>query len=67
MGRLDCRAVHTEGNMTVTTETGPVPVVHIIRGGSDSFISAKEAEYRILAEEGRVVLEGAEETGQFLG
>ena len=67
MGRPDCDAVHTTGNMTVTTSDGVLNVTHIIQGGSDTFLSAKESEYRAYAEEGRSALSSAQETGEFSG
>lgn len=67
MGRQDCSAVHTEGNMTVTTASGPANVIHIVRGGSDSFLQAKEAEYRAYVEEGKLRVRAAQETGVFVG
>lgn len=62
MGRRDCQAVHTDGNMLAGDST----VMHITtRGGSDSFASMKEEEYRADLEEGRVRLQQAQETGEF--
>lgn len=66
MGRQDCTAVHTEGNMMVTTATGPTTVTHIIRGGSDTFLQAKEAEYRAYVLEGTLKVRTAQQTGVFV-
>jgi hypothetical protein len=63
MGRLDCQAVHTEGNMLA----GETPVTHIISGGSDSLLASKEAEYSAAAEAGVVTLTTAQTTGEFTG
>jgi hypothetical protein len=67
MGRKDCQIVHAEGNMqaVVSGETGIV--THAVRGGSDTVLAAKEAEYRVLSEEGGLTIEAAQETGQFTG
>jgi len=67
MGRSDCRLVHTEGNMTVIISGVTGNVNHVIRGGSDNLASAKEAEYRVYVEEGQVVIDTAESTGEFTG
>jgi hypothetical protein len=67
MGRKDCQAVHTEGNMQAIVAGATGTVTHIVRGGSDNFISVKEAEYRAYVEQGNVELEVAQQTGQFTG
>jgi len=67
MGRQDCQAVHQEPNMTVVVGGATIPVTHVLRGGSDALAAAKVGEYRLLTEEGRIVTEAAELTGQFTG
>ena len=67
MGIQDCEAVHTTGNMTVIVGNSTYNVEHIISGGSQIFAAIKEIEYQSLAEEGRITLQTAEETGEFTG
>jgi hypothetical protein len=66
MGRDDCRAVHTEGNMNAPTSGGPVTHA-AMRGGQDTFAKIKEAIYRLRAEAGDVQVEVTRETGEFTG
>lgn len=67
MGRSDCENVHRTGNMTVTTSDGVINVTHIIQGGSDTMLTAKQAEYEAYVAEGRVTVETAQQTGTFTG
>jgi hypothetical protein len=67
MGRKDCELVHAEGNMQAIVSGATGTVTHTIRGGSDTLISIKGAEYRAKVEEGRIELSSAQETGQFTG
>jgi hypothetical protein len=67
MGKGDCDIVHKTGNMTVMIDEEVYTVDHIISGGSDTLASIKEIQYKISAQEGRVTLETAEETGEFTG
>ena len=67
MGRGDCENVHATGNISVTVSGEPGIVTHIIEGGSDILLAAKEAEYRTLAENGQTTLQTAQETGEFTG
>ncbi len=67
MGKSDCQLVHQEPNMTVVVAGAPATVTHIIRGGSDTLMAIKEAEYRALLAEGRIVTRTARESGRFTG
>jgi hypothetical protein len=64
MGRQDCQAVHTLGNMIA----GDATVAHVtFSGGDDTLANIKEREYELLAEEGGVTLSTAQETGETTG
>jgi hypothetical protein len=67
MGKPDCKTVHAEGNMQAIVSGATGTVSHILRGGTDIQAKIKKAEYLIKSQEGRIVIEGAQITGQFLG
>lgn len=67
MGRSDCELVHAEGNMIAVVSGASGTVTHIIRGGSDTILSVKEATYKALSEEGALTITTAQETGEFTG
>ncbi len=67
MGRIDCEAVHAEGNMQAIVSGATGTVTHVIRGGSDTLIAAKEGEYRLASEAGEVTRTTAQQLGTFTG
>jgi len=67
MGKLDCQAIHAEGNMLPVVSGATGSITHIIRGGSDNLTSAKEAQYRAYVEQGSSTLSTAQDTGETTG
>jgi len=67
MGRQDCQAVHTEGNLIPVVGGATGTITQAIRGGSDTFLSMKEGTYRAYVEEGGTTLRNAQEQGNFTG
>jgi hypothetical protein len=67
MGRQDCALVHTDGNMQAVVAGSTGTVTHITRGGSDNLLAVKETEYRTYVEQGTVVIQTAQELGEFVG